>query len=1112
VSADRSGLDLGGPLPRGLTVLEASAGTGKTFALAALAARAVAERDVPASALCVVSFTDAATAELRGRIRARLVEAADHLAGSGGRDDPALAALARAEPAEVSRRRARLERAVADFDAATITTIHGFCSRVLAGAATTAGDVPIGDGESDVDEVVNDLMIARFGHDVPDELRPARVAAAVRARLSMPDARVVRPVVEPAPGPRSKAQALVRAVADVIDDAHDEVLRRRAARRRRTFDGLLSETRALLRSTRGPSIVAALRDRYRWVLVDEFQDTDRVQWDIFRTAFVDGARPADVVLVGDPKQSIYRFRAAELSAYLDATALAAQRHTLATNWRSDRPLLRALELLFHHYEFGHPDVAFHPVEAAPAHARGRMAGDGGASLVVRWVPSAAEGGLGTGPARAAVRRDVVTAVDELLHGPTTIDDAHGGPRRVRPRDIAILTRSNDDATTLALALGRAGVPAATASADSVLDSEAAAQWAVLLHALERPGHQGAARAAAVGWFIGWGPDEVGDLSDERAAALHDLIRTWSGELATHGVPRLLALARAAGLHARLLAQQGGERHLTDLEHIAELLQVGTSCRPTGAAALLGLLVDPTDDGDDVAAREALNRRIDRDDDAVQVLTIHKAKGLEFPIVLCPYLWTRTPGANGVRHAEVGGERHLDASWVAGVKRATWNGALFDADGDERDGEQRRLLYVAMTRARHRCVVWWAPVTTKGQRSTLGDLLQHATGSVPAQPEDLDGLVADGAGAVAVVPAHGRRVPRRAPGLDVAPLEVAAATRRLDHAWRIWSFTAISAASQRRRLGAATGRPSAWAEGEGGGVAGGDDERTPADHAAEVAPASVGPRQERPATAPPPDAGAAATPLATAPGGTEFGTLVHGLLERCDFASPTLFEDLRASCADALRFRHLAVDPDDLATGLGVAIDAPLGGPEGALRLRDLAPRDRLDELGFDLPLGRVRADAIGALLVDHLDPHDPLLPWARRMASAGYDIDVAGMLNGSIDLVARSGGGRRYWVADYKTNQLGAGSDYSTAALVAAMEHHDYPLQAVLYLVALHRYLRWRLRGYRPDEHLGGAAYLFLRGMRPVADPADARGVLWWRPPPAAVVALDRLLADGVAA
>jgi exodeoxyribonuclease V beta subunit len=476
--------------------------------------------------------------------------------------------------------------------------------------------------------------------------------------------------------------------------------------------------------------------------------------------------------------------------------------------------------------------------------------------------------------------------------------------------------------------------------------------------------------------------------------------------------------------------------------------------------------------------------------------VHKAKGLEFPVVLCPYLWTQLPNRQGVPHADCGGQRVLDSSWVAGVDAFKHNRPLRDADAGERFAEARRLLYVALTRARHRCVVWWAPTQRKG--GPLAELLAHAIGSAaaPTVPDELAPLVAAAEGALAVtsVPVGADLSRLGTAGVDPPRLSVAVADRPVDHTWRVWSFSTVKALAEQRAANATPPSPtSLTAPVVEAAVVGGDDE--PADAGAPTRP---GTGSARPVTR-----------LADAPGGTAFGTLVHRVLEQVDFTSPDLGTELVEHCTEALRYRPLRITPDALARGLLDAVDAPLGGPAGALRLRDLDRADRLDELGFDLPLAHLRADRIGAVLTDHLAADDPLRPWAAALSGAGFDIDVAGMLTGSIDLVARSDldGRPRVWLADYKSNQLGIGSAYDRGELADAMAHHQYALQAALYLVAVHRYLRWRVPGYSAETHLGGAAYLFLRGMDPARPAADARGVFWWRPPGAAVEALDDLIA-----
>lgn len=269
------------------------------------------------------------------------------------------------------------------------------------------------------------------------------------------------------------------------------------------------------------------------------------------------------------------------------------------------------------------------------------------------------------------------------------------------------------------------------------------------------------------------------------------------------------------------------------------------------------------------------------------------------------------------------------------------------------------------------------------------------------------------------------------------------------------------------------------------------------------------------------------PWAEVPGGTDFGTLVHTVLEHVDPASPDLDTDLRSAVSSQLRRDRLDVAPGVLVDGLSAAIATSLGPIADGRRLADVAARDRLAELDFDMPLSsaapRITAAQIGQVLLDTLPADDPQRPYAASLADARFDVDLAGYLQGSIDAVLRvpDGDDARYLVVDYKTNRLhdrGALQPldaYHPDLLPAAMAHSDYPLQSILYSVALHRYLRWRIGDrYRPDRHLGGIAYLFLRGMVGADTPVvggQPYGVFAWRPPARTVLALDALLATGVA-
>ena len=348
------------------------------------------------------------------------------------------------------------------------------------------------------------------------------------------------------------------------------------------------------------------------------------------------------------------------------------------------------------------------------------------------------------------------------------------------------------------------------------------------------------------------------------------------------------------------------------------------------------------------------------------------------------------------------------------------------------------------------------------------------------------------------------------GLTVAPF-----TRELDRRTSRWSFTSITG-----QVADALGDPAD----ESGADAGASDER-----GADDGLLSDGPAEDVGSSVPRPAAG----PLGGLAAGAEFGTLVHAVLEQVDFTSPDLDAVVGAAVVDQLGTHPVALAPPDgtveeveaaslLAGGLAQAIRSPLGPLFGGRTLADLGPRDTLRELGFDLRLTEDRVTPTLAEVVAtvraHLAGDDPFAPWADGLARSAPDLPLVGYLTGSIDLVARVGSaeGPTWVVADYKSNLLtprGAepsAADYDERAMVGAMGAHHYPLQALIYSVALHRYLRWRLPDYRPEAHLGGAAYLFVRGMTPdgprFAD-GSSFGVVSWPVPPALVSALSDLFA-----
>jgi exodeoxyribonuclease V beta subunit len=421
---------------------------------------------------------------------------------------------------------------------------------------------------------------------------------------------------------------------------------------------------------------------------------------------------------------------------------------------------------------------------------------------------------------------------------------------------------------------------------------------------------------------------------------------------------------------------------------------------------------------------------------------------------------------------------------------------------EQRGEDLRLAYVALTRARHRAVIWWAP-TWDSRNSPLGRLLfaRDDDGTVASEgtrtPPDgealarFEALAADAPGRIAVEDAALRGLPASwtPPPAAAGELAAAAFDRTLDARWRRTSYSDITADAYDARVAS---EPE-------------DDDTV----------------RDEPEAAPPPSGD---LPLAAMPAGARVGTFVHRVLEATDFAAPDLDAELADHVAATLARRSVDVgDPGSTAAGLRAAIETPLGPLLGGRALRDVERADRLDELIFELPLvggdkptGRLTLAAIAGVLRDQVPKSDPLAGYAERLDDANLRQSLRGYLTGSIDLVVRADD--RFAVVDYKTNWLAAPGEELTAwhhrpaALATEMQHAHYALQALLYTAALHRYLRWRLPGYDPERNLAGVLYLFLRGMvgpdTPTVDGTPA-GVFAWQPPSALVVALSDVLDRG---
>ncbi len=1085
--------DLSGPLPRGSrVVLQASAGTGKTHAIATLAARYVAEGD-RLEDLMVVTFSTASTRELRSRIRMRIAElaatVATRLAGDASEpSDPAWApVLASTDLPTVA---SRLTSALASFDRAMICTTHQFCDRMLAELGVLADHEPSSVLARDVtdltDQVVDDAYLRAYARD--DQPAFDLDVARKIGRRAVDD--IALPLIDIEDRLAAERVSLARTVREEVE-----------IRKRRlnvyTFDDMQVRLLAALRDpTTGQQARARIRRRFPVVLVDEFQDTDPVQWQIVKAVFDESST---VVLIGDPKQSIYGFRGADVTAYLEATA-EAERYDLVTNWRSTPELVRAVSVIFDGARLGDPRITVDPVTAGDRPVK--LVAPGPWQHAVRFRTS------GRQRARSfaqQVNHDVSADIAALLVSRAQIDRA-GVHSPLTAGDIAVLVNSNSRGQRILRLLAEHGIPATFTGAESVFASDAAQDWVKLLDAIAQP-RTGRVRAACLTPMLGWSLSRLAQAGDDERAALSQSIRHWGRVLDRHGPVGLVEVLLAEGLAERLLATRGGDRHLTDIRHLAELLEDRRRDAGSDAASLAGWLRERAQRA--TAQTDDRSRRLETDDQVVRILTIHQAKGLEFPVVYLPDVSARFP--RSLRDEPLQLHETRDGTTTRSLDvggRAPGRESRERAYRSEDDGESLRTLYVALTRAQAHITAWWA-WTEAADVAALSRVLLRPEG--PDVPARVTGRVTDLrdvprlAQADIVVESMTTEVrlqPPTRPPMIVAP--AVAFTRDIDLDWRRTSFSALSAPAH-----------EAYVADLGGELAG-DEPALPEDAFPPEAGDAV------PTTG---DGGAPValpgmdepSPMADLPGGVAFGSLVHAVFEGYDPTS--VGSDLDAIVARQLSRMPVAdVSAADLVTALRPALATSLGPLAPGTTLSDIAPADRLAELDFELPLGRgsegATTQSIARLLERWVRPDDLLAPYADRLANGGLDDrPLRGYLTGSIDAVLRID--QRYVVVDYKTNRLAPASvplrigHYTPSAMAEAMMASHYPLQALLYSVALHRMLRWRMPAYDPEVALGGIGYLFVRGMAgpatPVVDGMPC-GVFVWRPAAGLVTDLSELL------
>ncbi|HVN78097.1 MAG TPA: exodeoxyribonuclease V subunit beta [Terriglobia bacterium] len=1199
--------DPSGSALEGHQLIEASAGTGKTAAVSALYLRLVLERRCQVRDILVITFTKAATEELRTRIRKIVRGAYDALETDSVADEFVAGLLAGISDRDDAR--LQLINALHSFDEAAIFTIHAFCQRVLQeNAFESSGlfDTPLVTDSSPVlREIAADYwrinvyeaspLFQQFvfrEYSNPEELfstvghaftnpylciipRPEKADSELMtslerqlefeygrlqqswkanreavsdilrhyeglSRSSYKEDVICTSIEEieqylssavlfklPSHFSKFRSETLAQGTKKghaapknafflVADDyfrayqALEELYQERLLNLRvslfeyvkkelkvrtrrqnvRFFDDLLLDLYDALRRTNGPSLAVALRDKYRAVLVDEFQDTDPVQYFVLKSVFRDPDSP--FFLIGDPKQAIYSFRGADVFAYMEAANHIPARSTLEKNWRSSPNLVRAVNALFRRtpYPFVFAEIGYQEVEPANLSAAAEFLWNGkpDAAPLKAWFverpPDKQEKLLTDNAAYSLLPRAVASEILSLLEAARKRVVTIGG-NPLSPADLAVLVRTNYQAALIQQALQEQGIPALLYTSASVFATWEAMEVERVLWGIAEAGFERRVKAALSTDLFGLTGSELAVL-EENEVMWDDKLRTFA-EYRTLWVNQgLLLMSRVLMLRqkvrSRLLFFPDGERRLTNFLQIFELLHQAALENHLGMEGVLTWLAERRHENRPLAPEEH-QLRLETDEKAVKIVTVHKSKGLEFPLVFCPFAW------DGPVEKKDSATFHDPTDKTILIKDLGSEGLSANKVLAQREGlsENARLLYVALTRAKYRCYLVWGAFSG-GANSALTYLLRppnpsEAGDAVIVQEgrfnrmisdeellENFRDLVRESQGSIELLPLPEALSDRYSdPDLQGRSFSCRRFTGEIPADWGTTSFTSLVTAS-RQEL------------------------EFPDRDALQLKEWS------RPVFISSPRGRS----MFEFPRGVRAGNVLHEIFERLDFSKGES-EETRELIRERLREHGFDLGWEETVNRMiQNALSIPLGTPEDPIYLNQLAGGNRLQEIEFTFPIERLTPWHLKRILKNHATG-EFAVDLVEKIEQLEFST-IRGWLKGFIDLVFQRDG--RFYLVDWKSNYLGDRIEaYRTAALKELIRENFYFLQYYLYTVALHRYLRLRIPNYDYDSHFGCVFYVFLRGIDPGS--GSEYGVFQDRPDERLIQALDDCFQEG---
>jgi len=1165
----------------GTNLIEASAGTGKTYTLASLYVRLILEKEFSLDQILVVTFTKAATEELQDRIRRKLIQAKKALT-SGDSDDILLKNLIE-KHTNPARAIQLIQDALVDFDRAAVFTIHGFCQRVMHENAFETGSLfdmeLVADQVWLTQEVADDFWRKHIYESPPEFISyvTRRVSGPeyflkLLTRIKAPVMKIVPEIERPSfdtldpfrkclnklksawPDSRNRVKELLldpslsgvvygslktaamqtnmskremkvfsmlesmdrfvdakstgfplfkgferftltklkqsvkkgnvfsshgifeiceqlqtlgtvllsemeKAIlffkSELFDFADRELSARKQKMNVQFFDDLLLTVQKALSDRRKNALSDAIRQKYKAALVDEFQDTDPIQYDIFHKLF--GSKESVLFMIGDPKQAIYSFRGADIFSYMKASRNVENKQTLSENWRSSSGLITAVNTLFSnldtpfifdeiHYEKGRPGklTEINQKETDPPFRLWYLDAKGDKSI----------------PKAVAVQRIAESVANEIIN---LISPQEG---RITPGSIAVLVRTNRQARIIKDHLSEKYIPSVLYNAGNIFHTREASQLQRIMLSISEPGNEKRFKSALVTDILGVlgdtidGLDQASPWWENRTSNFRAYHRVWH----QRGFIRMFRLLlEKEKVKTRLLSFPDGERRLTNILHLSEILHKESTEKKLGVSGLIKWLSEQMNSSSQRPEEHQL--RLESDADAVKIVTIHKSKGLEYPVVFCPYGWERSVvNADEIIFHDIDAPRTLTFDIGSGK-----NSKHLALTQNELLAENLRLLYVALTRAKTRCYLAWGHINT-AETSAMAYLLHGRTRHKNAEKRfdwknddivsslkkafsdknndeilgDLKKLVAESDGTIA---------------LDHLPIESDGEYQiwvrkdephfcrnfsgEIDKTWQISSYSSF--VSKRAETAEHPDR---------------DAYREPYRPVLSIPAGDIDHADE--------------SDIFSFPKGTRAGLFFHDVLEHLDFTSEEQ-SHREQLVADKLKTYGFSDSWNKtICSTIQHVISTPLMKGRGDLVLSSIGSSDRINEMEFYFPIKSVTPHKLKKIFSDFGSVDIPP-DFPRRLGNLAFS-PSKGFLKGYIDMIFRSK--NRYYLVDWKSNYLGSRiENYSKKILENTMKDDFYILQYYLYTLALHLYLRSRVADYRYETHFGGAFYVFIRGV-----------------------------------